>query len=55
MCLIIQVTGLIKLRKIRTLKELRQFLVELATSTIQSTIFLGVHGLVFMPVCCTGR
>ena len=53
--LFIQVAGLIKLRKIKTLKDLRNFLTRYVTDVIQSTIFLGMHGVLFMPACCSGR
>ncbi|CAF4784704.1 unnamed protein product, partial [Rotaria socialis] len=48
-------TSIIKLRKVRTLKQLRELLIGFATETIQSTIFLGTHGMFFLPVCCGGR
>ncbi|UJR15017.1 hypothetical protein I4U23_001994 [Adineta vaga] len=54
-CVLYGVTGLIKLRKIKTLKELREFLTRLTYDTIRSTIFLGIQGFLFMPICCAGR
>lgn len=44
-----------KLRTIKTLKQLREFLVKLTRDILQSTVFLGIHGALFMPSLCTGR
>ncbi|CAF4432712.1 unnamed protein product, partial [Adineta steineri] len=54
-CVLYGVTALIKLRKIRTLKDFRKFLFGLVNDILQSTAFLGTHGLIFMPAYCAGR
>jgi len=54
-CVLYGIHGLIKLRKVRNLKHLQHLLFGLVRDTIQSTIFLGSHGLFFMPMLCTGR
>ncbi|CAF1311827.1 unnamed protein product [Adineta steineri] len=54
-CVLYGVTGLIKLRKIRTLKDFRKFLFGLVNDILQSTAFLGTHGLIVMPAYCAGR
>ncbi|CAF1487993.1 unnamed protein product [Adineta ricciae] len=54
-CVLYGVTGLIKLRKVKSLKQLKKVLYGLAFDTIRSTIFLGMQGLLFMPCCCAGR
>lgn len=50
-----KVTGLIKLRKVKTLEDLRKVLTGTVIDTIRSTVFLGVHGTLFMPPLCAGR
>ncbi|CAF3872396.1 unnamed protein product, partial [Rotaria sordida] len=54
-CALYAIAGLIRLRKVKTLKQLRQRLIGFVLETVQSTMFLAVQGLFFLPTCCGGR
>lgn len=54
-CVLYGVTGLIKLRKVKTLEDLRKALTGTVIDTLRSTVFLGLHGFLFMPSACVGR
>ncbi|CAF1437508.1 unnamed protein product [Didymodactylos carnosus] len=50
-----RVTGLWKLKNLKNFKERKKFLFSLFFEIVRSSLFLGFHGVLFVPTWCLGR